>query len=234
MTGTAATETFLDLARKSGAIDPRRLDAFLKKQDDALPDDPAALADALVAAGLMTTYQTEPLLQGQAQRFLLSGKYRLLERLGAGGMASVFLCEHRIMRRLVALKVLPPSLATNESALDRFHREARAAASLDHPNIVRGLRRGPTTTASGDPLHRHRVRGRDEPPRPRPRGPARSPASGPPTTSPRPPPASSTPTTGASSTGTSSRPTCSWTGPGWSRCSTSGWPCSSTRTTTTT
>src|SRR5262249_39644108 len=52
-------------------------------------------------------------------------------------MGSVYLCEHKFMRRRVAVKVLPSSKAQESSALERFYREARAVAALDHPNIVR-------------------------------------------------------------------------------------------------
>ncbi|MCZ2341031.1 MAG: protein kinase [Bacteroidales bacterium] len=135
MTGTTSLETFLDLIKKSGALEPRRLDQFVTKLPSP-PDDPAALAELLIQNGLMTRYQLEPLLKGKLQRFVLSSKYRILDRLGAGGMASVFLCEHKVMRRRVAIKVLPPNMAKNASAVDRFHREARAAAALHHPNIV--------------------------------------------------------------------------------------------------
>ena len=61
----------------------------------------------------------------------------MLERLGSGGMGQVFLCEHKLMRRRVAVKVLPTAKAADPSSLERFYREARAVAALDHPNIVR-------------------------------------------------------------------------------------------------
>lgn len=75
-------------------------------------------------------------------RFLRSipaqlGQYQILGQLGKGGMARVFLAEHVAMKRLVAIKVLPEELARNRAALERFYREARNAAALDHPNIVR-------------------------------------------------------------------------------------------------
>src|SRR5438552_4065567 len=60
-----------------------------------------------------------------------------MERLGSGGMDSVFLCEHKLMRRRAAVKVLPSAKASDPSSLERFYREARAVAALDHPNIVR-------------------------------------------------------------------------------------------------
>jgi serine/threonine protein kinase len=61
----------------------------------------------------------------------------VLEQLGAGGMGQVYLCSHLFMRRLVAIKVLPLAKVAQPSSLARFYREARAAAALDHPNIVR-------------------------------------------------------------------------------------------------
>ncbi|HMP07905.1 MAG TPA: serine/threonine-protein kinase, partial [Lacipirellulaceae bacterium] len=64
------------------------------------------------------------------------GDYRVLRRLGAGGMAEVYLAEQRSLSRQVALKVLPPALACNGAYVDRFLNEARAAAALVHANIV--------------------------------------------------------------------------------------------------
>ncbi len=86
---------------------------------------------------MLTPFHTSQLLQGKSRGFLLGSKYKVLERLGQGGMGAVFLCEHVVMRRLVAVKILPVNQANSASALDRFHREARAVAQLDHPNIVR-------------------------------------------------------------------------------------------------
>ncbi len=86
--------------------------------------------------GLLTTFQAEQFLQGKWRRFTI-GKYKVLERLGSGGMGSVYLCEHKLMRRRVAVKVLPSAKAEDTSSLERFYREARAVAALDHPNIVR-------------------------------------------------------------------------------------------------
>lgn len=64
------------------------------------------------------------------------GAYRLLERIGEGGMGVVFLAEESALGRQVALKVLRPELAGSAVAAERFRREARAVAQLRHPNIV--------------------------------------------------------------------------------------------------
>ncbi len=76
------------------------------------------------------------MLQGKHKGFFI-GKYRLLSHLGKGGMSSVYLAEHVLMRRRVAIKVLPSNRVDDSSYLQRFHREAQAVASLDHRNIVR-------------------------------------------------------------------------------------------------
>jgi serine/threonine protein kinase len=125
------------LVRKSGIIDDRRLVAYLEKdRTSSLQIQPKELAERLVRDGLLTHFQAEQFLQGKWRRFTI-GNYKVLERIGAGGMGSVFLCEHKFMRRRAAVKILPASQSNDPSALERFYREARAVAALDHPNIVR-------------------------------------------------------------------------------------------------
>ena len=66
----------------------------------------------------------------------LDGRYHIVERVAAGGMGEVFRAQDAVLAREVAIKVLHRSLAGDQGFVDRFRREARAAASLSHPNIV--------------------------------------------------------------------------------------------------
>ena len=130
---------FLDMVRQSGVLDNHRLETHLDtlQLTSAPARTPADLARRLVDDGLLTSFQADQFLRGKWRGFLISGKYKLLEFLGAGGMGNVFLCEHIYMRRLVAVKVLPTNQTGDGAVVERFYREARAAAALDHANIVR-------------------------------------------------------------------------------------------------
>jgi beta-lactam-binding protein with PASTA domain len=73
---------------------------------------------------------------------LIDGRYRVLSRLGAGGMAEVFLAEDQQLGRKVALKLLHRRFVEDDGFVERFHREARSAAGLQHPNVVSVYDRG--------------------------------------------------------------------------------------------
>ena len=64
------------------------------------------------------------------------GGCRILERLGLGGMGAVYKAHHHRLDRTVAVKILPPVIASHPGAVERFAREARAAARMEHPRIV--------------------------------------------------------------------------------------------------
>ncbi len=70
------------------------------------------------------------------------GNCRLLRKIGQGGMGAVYLAHHETLDKSVAVKILPESLASDEGFVERFLREARAAAKLDHPNVIRVLDAG--------------------------------------------------------------------------------------------
>lgn len=133
-------DSFLDLVRRSGLVERDQLNrALLQLKEEGGGEAVTrvdAVAEHLVKAGLLTRWQCEKILEGRHKGFFL-GKYKLLDHLGTGGMSSVYLAEHVLMQRRVAIKVLPKNRVEDSSYLQRFHREAQAAAALDHRNIVR-------------------------------------------------------------------------------------------------
>jgi serine/threonine protein kinase len=139
MTKVAANK-LLDLVRRSALVDEAKLASFLEKtaraHGEVILDDQARLAELLVQDGLITRWQADKLLLGKHRGFRL-GKYKLLSQIGKGGMSSVYLAEHELMKRRVAVKVLPKNRVDDSSYLERFRLEARAVAKLDDPNIVR-------------------------------------------------------------------------------------------------
>jgi serine/threonine protein kinase len=133
----ATIDDLLDLVRRSGLVEASVLDAYVQRVDPAVRSlPPPKFAGRLIRDGIITHFQAEQFLQGKCKGMIL-GNYKVLERLGSGGMALVYLCAHAHLQRRVALKVLPTSNAKDAEFLKRFYREARAAAALEHPNIVR-------------------------------------------------------------------------------------------------
>ncbi|MBL8798046.1 MAG: protein kinase [Planctomycetia bacterium] len=137
MANPTTIDDLLALVRKSGLVNDQQLNGWLERAPLALLDEgPTSVASALIRDGLLTKFQAEQLLLGKSRGFNL-GPYKILERLGTGGMALVYLCENPENRGLFALKVLPTSRAQDEEFLKRFLRESRVTAALDHPNIVK-------------------------------------------------------------------------------------------------
>lgn len=139
MTAPASMIEFLELAVRSQVLEKRQIDSYLGRMAGQAeqPTHPKGLAQQMVRDGMLTTLQAGLLLHGKWKNFFIAGKYKLLEHLGTGGMGSVYLCEHVMMHRRVALKVLPIDRVHDQVTLERFYREARAVAALDHRNIVR-------------------------------------------------------------------------------------------------
>jgi len=135
-------EALLDLVRRSGLIEKDRLatvvEEFRTQNGREATSDVERLGAYLQEKGVVTAWQLERLMEGRYRGFFL-GKYKLLGHLGTGGMSSVYLAEHVLMQRRVAIKVLPKHRVEDSSYLARFHREAQAAAALDHKNIVRAF-----------------------------------------------------------------------------------------------
>jgi serine/threonine protein kinase len=138
MSVPTSVEDLIQLIRKSGMLDEQKLSGYLQRRQltSGLPSDVSEFAGEMVRDGLLTHFQSEQFLLGKWRGFTI-GKFKLLERIGVGGMGQVFLCEHMFMKKRLAMKVLPPKMANQPAAVGRFYREARAAAALEHPNVVR-------------------------------------------------------------------------------------------------
>jgi serine/threonine protein kinase len=130
---STTVDDFVATVRKSGIVREEQLNTFLSTTSF---DNPIDLAKAMEARKLITSFQRKTLLAGK-YRGLLLGPYKIMEPIGKGGMGSIYLAEHCTLQRQVAIKVLPIEKARNAELLQRFYREARAAAALDHPNIVK-------------------------------------------------------------------------------------------------
>src|SRR5262249_8391540 len=125
------------LVRESRIIEPKRLDDYLERLGPAaLPQRAEELADQLLQDGLLTTFQAEQLLLGKWHGLMI-GRYKVLDRLDKRSDGSVYLAVQPSVVRRVAIKVLALSGSPGPGLVQRFQREARALAALDHPNIVR-------------------------------------------------------------------------------------------------
>ena len=115
--------------------------SFVRSESEKSADEAAvakAIADHLVDQEQLTPFQASQLLMGR--KFQL-GHYRILSQIGKGGMGLVFLAEHELMGRKVAIKVLPRKKVTDQSE-EAFRREIRMLGRLDHENLVRAIDAG--------------------------------------------------------------------------------------------
>lgn len=133
---------FFDRLQKSGLLPSATIKRALldcrKANGDRPLGDLDLVCEVLVENGYLTSWQANKLRQGKHRGFFL-GKYKLLGHIGTGGMSSVYLAEHTLMKQQRAIKVLPRSRVDDQAYLDRFYLEARASAALRHPNIVQSI-----------------------------------------------------------------------------------------------
>jgi serine/threonine protein kinase len=131
----ATNETLLTLLESSRLLpEPELAQVRAKMAEGGKSAEPRAIVDWLVERSLITRWQASEILVGRREFFL--GKYKLLDRIGTGGMGTVFKAQHTVMSRTVALKVMANHLVNSPTAVARFQREVKAAAALNHPNII--------------------------------------------------------------------------------------------------
>jgi serine/threonine protein kinase len=129
-------DKFVDTLSGSGLMTADEVQAFLDGlSEEEKPETGDDLAKLLFRRDRLTKFQTQCIYQGKT-RGLVLGNYVVLDKLGKGGMGHVYKAQHKTMKRVVALKVLPSQVSRQEGAVERFHREVVAAARLTHPNIV--------------------------------------------------------------------------------------------------
>jgi serine/threonine protein kinase len=133
----ASALDFYESLRTHRLLEPAQL-ALVRQLLQGQPHNPQEVARSLVKKGWLTDFQNNLLLQGRAAELVL-GEYILLEQLGEGATGKVFKARHRLMDRIVAIKIIRDELAANRDAVQRFEREIRLAAKLDHAHLVHAL-----------------------------------------------------------------------------------------------
>src|SRR5262249_35005232 len=101
------------------------------------------LAGELIRLGKLPPHPAAAVRPGETKGRLV-GNYVVLNKIASGGMGLVLLARHKQLQRIVALKLLPPSISRDRAAVKRFRREAAAAAKFRHPNIVAAIDAGET------------------------------------------------------------------------------------------
>ena len=129
-------EQFTNNLTDSGVMTNEVVTSFIAALPaEAKPVDGEQLAKRLVKDKKISAYQAQVVYAGKGKSLTMGG-YFVLDKLGQGGMGMVLKAEHRMMKRLVAIKVLSPAVTKTKESMLRFQREVEAAARLTHPNIV--------------------------------------------------------------------------------------------------
>ncbi len=129
-------DQFVETLSQSGLMTAGDMQEFLDGlQADERPETGEDLAKLLVRHDKLTRFQAQCIYQGKTKG-LVFDEYTVLDKIGQGGMGIVLKAQHRRMKRLVAVKMLPAAALKNKEAVKRFYREVEAAARLAHPNVV--------------------------------------------------------------------------------------------------
>ena len=128
---------FLGSLSRSGLLTQLQLDV-LRAETGGSAGDAAAMAEQLVAEGVLTEFQARRLLVGN-ERGLVINRYCVLDMIGNGSMGLVFKARHVLMGRLVAIKIISSRSSAGADAMPRFLREMQIVGLMDHPNVVRAF-----------------------------------------------------------------------------------------------
>jgi CheY-like chemotaxis protein/tRNA A-37 threonylcarbamoyl transferase component Bud32 len=126
---------FIQNLSDSGLFTPEEVHKVLDTVSEVQAPDGDAVARQLVDAGKLTPFQVEAVRERRFEGLVI-GNYQIIDRLGQGGMGTVYKARHRRMRRVVAIKILSRKVGQSEKFIKRFQREVEAVARLSHPNIV--------------------------------------------------------------------------------------------------
>ncbi len=132
------------LVVEQGLCAPEDVDKCLKlRREQSAKSDPnqRSLASMLLTKGYVTKKQLErlrPKIEESKTSQQIPG-YQIIERLGAGAMATVYKARQLSLDRLVAIKILPQKFTNNPQFVERFYQEGKAAAKLNHPHIVQAI-----------------------------------------------------------------------------------------------
>jgi response regulator RpfG family c-di-GMP phosphodiesterase len=140
----------LDNLVRQGVLEQADREAFLVERIDRLREytSQERLTQALLQADLLTSYQVQRVLAGLWHGVVV-GNYRVLEELGKGGMGVVYLAEHRLMKRRVAIKVLSVDEECPFAIRQRFFAEMSVLSELLHPNVVLAIDAGEVPAPPG-------------------------------------------------------------------------------------
>lgn len=133
---TVILDQFIHTLAESGLMTAEEVRTFIDGLPaEQRPADGEALAKLLFQRKKLTKFQAQAIYQGKIKG-LRVGNYLVLDKIGQGGMGHVYKAQHKRMKRVVALKVLPSAMTKTPEAVRRFQREVEAVARLEHANIV--------------------------------------------------------------------------------------------------
>ena len=136
-----SVSALVEALRKSRLVESNQLDDLMAEVGGRYRDS-RSLAQEMLRRNLLTPYQANQIF-ASGGRDLILGPYILLAKIGEGVMGQLYKARHRLMNRLVALKVIRPELLARPDAVEQFYKDTQAAGQLSHPHIVHAYDSGP-------------------------------------------------------------------------------------------